>query len=105
MRKFREVTGNTRVSGCPLCVPKDLRLKNILGTWVPLPSGRDLALRNGVFEKLRPIFDYVPGDISPPQAPKHTTAASNKLKLPKQAPIRRVPSTSSPAWSFRHVSG
>ena len=74
-------------------LPNEAKLKIILGTWVPLQSGRDLALRNGVFEKLRPIFDYIPGDISPPQAPKHTTAASNKPKIPKPAPMRRAPST------------
>ncbi|SLM36685.1 Transcription regulator HTH, APSES-type DNA-binding domain [Lasallia pustulata] len=61
------------------------------GTWVPLHDGRVLAQRNGVLEKLRPIFDYVPGDRSPPQAPKHTTAASNKPKALKAAPIRRAP--------------
>lgn len=55
------------------------------GTWIPLPDGRDLALRNNVFDKLRLVFDYVPGDRSPPPAPKHTTAASNKPKVPKQA--------------------
>lgn len=53
------------------------------GTWVPLPDGRDLAKRNGILEKLLPILNFVPGDKSPPQAPKHTTAASNKPKIPK----------------------
>ncbi|KAI9823709.1 MAG: hypothetical protein M1832_002266, partial [Thelocarpon impressellum] len=62
------------------------------GTWVPLQDGRDLAQRNGVLMTLLPIFDFVPGDKSPPQAPKHTTAASNKPKIPKAAAIaRRVP--------------
>ncbi|KAI9878056.1 MAG: hypothetical protein M1830_002071 [Pleopsidium flavum] len=62
------------------------------GTWVPLHEGRDLAQRNGVLEKLRPIFDYVPGNESPPPAPKHTTAASNKPKIPKAlAAPRRAP--------------
>jgi transcription factor MBP1 len=84
---------------------QESRLTTISGTWVPLHSGRDLALRNGVFEKLRPIFDYVSGDISPPQAPKHTTAASNKPKVPKQAPIRRVPSMYFSTLSFGHISG
>ncbi|KAL8883900.1 MAG: hypothetical protein Q9215_007936, partial [Flavoplaca cf. flavocitrina] len=49
-----------------------------LGTWVPLQEGRLLAQRNGVLGKLLPFFDFVPGPISPPQAPKHQTAASNK---------------------------
>lgn len=55
-----------------------------LGTWVPLHEGRLLAQRNGVLGKLLPFFDFVPGPISPPQAPKHQTAASNKgPKIPK----------------------
>ncbi|KAL8645487.1 MAG: hypothetical protein Q9226_007283, partial [Calogaya cf. arnoldii] len=54
------------------------------GTWVPLHEGRLLAERNGVLGKLLPFFDFVPGPISPPQAPKHQTAASNKgPKVPK----------------------
>lgn len=55
------------------------------GTWIPLEDGRGLAERNGVLDKMRPIFDYVPGDRSPPPAPKHATAASNKMKPPKQS--------------------
>ena len=82
-------------------VPK---LNRAVGTWVPLPSGRDLAFRNGVLEKLRPIFDYIPGDISPPQAPKHTTAASNKPKMPKPAPVRRAASTCT-SLPLRHGDG
>ncbi|KAK2786123.1 hypothetical protein FQN53_006884 [Emmonsiellopsis sp. PD_33] len=59
------------------------------GTWVPLPDGRDLAERNGILEKLRPIFDFVPGDRSPPPAPKHTTAASSRPRAPKAAASSR----------------
>ena len=36
-----------------------------------------------MLNRLQPLFDYVPGDISPPQAPKHAT---NKPKLPRAAP-------------------
>ncbi|KAL8808847.1 MAG: hypothetical protein Q9200_003968 [Gallowayella weberi] len=62
----------------------------IAGTWVPLPEGRLLAERNGVLGKLLPLFDFVPGPISPPQAPKHQTAASNKaFKIPKQLKAQR----------------
>lgn len=61
------------------------------GTWVPLPEGRLLAERNGVFDKLRPIFDFVPGDSSPPPAPKHTTN-SNKPKIPKAPNNKKIPS-------------
>lgn len=62
-----------------------------LGTWVPLRDGRTLAERNGVLDKLRPIFDYVPGDVSPPQAPKHTTN-SNKPRIPKAPTVKKIPS-------------
>ncbi|KAF2005715.1 apses-domain-containing protein [Amniculicola lignicola CBS 123094] len=54
------------------------------GTWIPLPEGRGLAERNNVLAKLLPIFDYVPGDRSPPPAPKHATAASNRPKTQRQ---------------------
>ncbi|KAN0083268.1 hypothetical protein V8E54_002356 [Elaphomyces granulatus] len=46
------------------------------GTWIPLPDGRLLAERNNIFDKLGSIFDFVPGDRSPPPAPKHVVAAS-----------------------------
>lgn len=55
------------------------------GTWIPLEDGRMLAERNGVLEKMRAILDYVPGDRSPPPAPKHATAASNRMKPPRQS--------------------
>ncbi|KAL5365004.1 hypothetical protein BJX96DRAFT_158357 [Aspergillus floccosus] len=59
------------------------------GTWIPLPEGRLLAERNNIIDKLRPIFDYVAGDRSPPPAPKHTSAAS-KPRVSKAAANRRV---------------
>lgn len=59
------------------------------GTWIPLPDGRVLAERNGVLEKMRPIFDFVPGDKTPPPAPKHATAASGKPRA-SRAPARRA---------------
>ena len=55
------------------------------GTWIPLEEGRHLAERNGVLDKMRAIFDYVPGDRSPPPAPKHATASSNRMKPPRQS--------------------
>ncbi|KAF2182002.1 apses-domain-containing protein [Zopfia rhizophila CBS 207.26] len=54
------------------------------GTWVPLSDGRLLAERNGVLDKLLPIFDFIPGDRSPPPAPKHATAATNRPKVQRQ---------------------
>ncbi|RAH85390.1 apses transcription factor [Aspergillus japonicus CBS 114.51] len=59
------------------------------GTWIPLPEGRLLAERNNIIDKLRPIFDYVAGDRSPPPAPKHTNAAS-KPRAPKNTANRRT---------------
>lgn len=44
-----------------------------------------------MLHKLRPLFDYIPGDISPPQAPKHAT---NKPKLPKPGQLIKKPSES-----------
>ena len=64
----------------------------MLGTWVSMPTGRDLAQRNNVLHKLQPLFDYIPGDVSPPPAPKHTTAASNKPKIPKPPNAKRIKS-------------
>ncbi|KAL4809952.1 putative apses transcription factor [Aspergillus unguis] len=59
------------------------------GTWIPLPEGRLLAERNNIIDKLRPIFDFVAGDRSPPPAPKHTSAAS-KPRAPKNSNKRVV---------------
>ena len=50
---------------------------------------RELAERNKVLHKLLPLFDFVPGDVSPPPAPKHTT---NKPKIPKPAGPKKIPS-------------
>src|SRR3954453_10487673 len=54
------------------------------GTWVPLEQGQALAQRNGIYEKLRTIFEFIPGNLSPPPAPKHTT---NKPKVPKKPAV------------------
>lgn len=42
-----------------------------------------------MLEKLLPIFDYVPGDRSPPPAPKHATAATNRPRQPRQTAAAR----------------
>ena len=59
-----------------------------IGTWIPLQDGRMLAQRNNVFEKLRPIFDYIPSNVSPPPAPKHNTNSS-KPKIPKLPGVKK----------------
>ncbi|OLN87025.1 Cell division cycle-related protein res1/sct1 [Colletotrichum chlorophyti] len=57
------------------------------GTWIPLASGIALAQRNNVFDRLQPIFDYTPGDQSPPPAPRHTS----KPKAPKKPAVPKWP--------------
>lgn len=52
------------------------------GTWIPLDSGEALAQRHSVYDRLRPIFEYVPGNESPPPAPRH----ASKPKAPKVRP-------------------
>ena len=41
-----------------------------------------MAQRNNVYEKLRTIFEFTPGELSPPPAPKHTTAKPKVAKKP-----------------------
>ncbi|KAL1297494.1 hypothetical protein AAFC00_005013 [Neodothiora populina] len=74
------------------------------GTWIPLPDGRNLAERNNVLEKLRPIFDYIPGDRSPPPAPKHATASSKPRQSRQPAAQRRMPGKSSAAARKKAVN-
>ena len=63
-----------------------------LGTWIPLGDGRNLAEKNGTLDRIIKVFDFVPGDRSPPPAPKHATAASNKPKTNRQpVPPRKPP--------------
>lgn len=50
---------------------------------MPLNQGVVVAQKYNVFHLLKPIFEFVAGPSSPPPAPKHTTAASNKPKAPR----------------------
>ncbi|KAH8896487.1 apses-domain-containing protein [Thozetella sp. PMI_491] len=52
------------------------------GTWIPLEHGEALAHRNNIYDRLRPIFEFTPGNESPPPAPRHTS----KPKAPKAKP-------------------
>ncbi|KAG9255673.1 uncharacterized protein F5Z01DRAFT_651835 [Emericellopsis atlantica] len=52
------------------------------GTWIPLESAESLAQRHSVYDQLRPIFEYRPGNESPPPAPRH----ASKPKVPKAKP-------------------
>lgn len=58
-----------------------------IGTWIPLDSGEALARRHSVYDRLRPIFEYVPGNESPPPAPRH----ASKPKAPKVKPPLPMP--------------
>jgi transcription factor MBP1 len=62
------------------------------GTWIPLESGQQLAQRNNIYERLRPIFEYQPGGESPPPAPRHTS----KPKAPRKPAV--------PKWNSEHLS-
>ncbi|KAI8630033.1 ANK-repeat protein MBP1 [Xylariaceae sp. FL1651] len=55
------------------------------GTWIPLDVGEQLAQRNNIYDRLRPIFEYTPGAESPPPAPRHTSKpkAPRKPAVPK----------------------
>ncbi|KAI5856208.1 ANK-repeat protein MBP1 [Durotheca rogersii] len=57
------------------------------GTWIPLEAGEQLAHRNNVYERLRPIFEFTPGTQSPPPAPRH----ASKPKAPRKPAV--------PKWS------
>ncbi|KAK2021543.1 apses-domain-containing protein [Colletotrichum zoysiae] len=59
------------------------------GTWIPLDKGVALAQRNNIYDRLRPIFEYTPGDQSPPPAPRHTS----KPKAPKKPAVPKWPGT------------
>jgi hypothetical protein len=81
MRKSRADTENIKVR---FYLQLGYSCLTIEGTWVPLEQGEALAQRNNVYEKLRTIFEFQPGNISPPPAPKHTTA---KPKVPKKPAV------------------
>ncbi|KAI3333290.1 ANK-repeat protein MBP1 [Ustulina deusta] len=55
------------------------------GTWIPLDVGEQLAQRNNIYDRLRPIFEYTAGGESPPPAPRHTSKpkAPRKPAVPK----------------------
>jgi hypothetical protein len=65
------------------------KLFNPIGTWVPFERGVALAEHYHVDTILRPIFDYVKGDVSPPLAPKHVTAASTRPRKPRNTEPKR----------------
>ena len=81
-RRSKEAMANTKVRKPSTTLAN--HADQLSGTWIPLVDGRHLAEKNGILDRLIKIFDYVPGDRSPPPAPKHATAASNKPKVNRQ---------------------
>ncbi|KAF9130352.1 hypothetical protein BGW39_003146 [Mortierella sp. 14UC] len=60
------------------------------GTWVPYERGLQLCQEYNVLDILQPLLGYQIRASSPPQAPKHVTAATNRPRKPKEP---RVPGT------------
>lgn len=87
-RRSRVATANIKVR-INLCGVHTLNLTT--GTWIPLNEARTLAEKHGIRERISKIFDYVPGDRSPPPAPKHATAHSSKPKANRQPVQRKAP--------------
>ncbi|KAI3391755.1 hypothetical protein diail_6827 [Diaporthe ilicicola] len=51
------------------------------GTYLPLTDARELARQHNVLDRIGPIFDFVPGAVTPPPAPRH----ASKPKQPKKS--------------------
>ena len=92
MRRYKAAMGNIKV-GDPLCT-KCMHAHREIGTWVPQDKAEVLAKKYNVYHLLKPIliFKLGAGDKSPPPAPKHTTAASNKTKPAKPPVAKKVAS-------------
>ncbi|KKY31621.1 putative ank-repeat protein mbp1 [Diaporthe ampelina] len=51
------------------------------GTYLPLADAKELARQHNVLDRIGPIFDFVPGAVTPPPAPRHVS----KPKQPKKS--------------------
>ncbi|KAK2595448.1 Transcription factor mbp1 [Conoideocrella luteorostrata] len=56
------------------------------GTWIPLEAGEALARRHSIYDRLRLIFEFVPGNESPPPAPRHATKPKASKAKPPHPP-------------------
>ncbi|KAK2741123.1 hypothetical protein FQN57_005724 [Myotisia sp. PD_48] len=74
------------------------------GTWIPLKEARALADKSGVLGKLSILLDYVAGDVSPPRAPKHTTASSRPRQPKATAANRRLAAGAGSRAAFTPVT-
>ncbi|KAF9138817.1 hypothetical protein BGX30_008724 [Mortierella sp. GBA39] len=62
------------------------------GTWVPYERGLQLCQEYNVVHLLQPILEYQATKTSPPLAPKHITAASNRPRKPREPrPVGSTP--------------
>ena len=87
MKKYKEGMVNTKVRFTCHCQYASTDL--LAGTWIPLDAGRELAFKNNILDRLRPIFDYTASDVSPPPAPKHPTNPS-RPKVPKAPVVKKA---------------
>ncbi|KAL2758276.1 hypothetical protein ACRALDRAFT_1028659 [Sodiomyces alcalophilus JCM 7366] len=63
------------------------------GTWIPLEQAIQLAQRNNIFDRIRPIFDFTPGSKTPPPAPRH----ASKPKAPRKPAVPKWPAAAAVA--------
>ncbi|KAG0380721.1 hypothetical protein BGX24_005839 [Mortierella sp. AD032] len=61
------------------------------GTWVPYERGVQLCQEYNVMDILQPLLGYQVRASSPPQAPKHVTAATNRPRKPKEPRVAGTP--------------
>ncbi|KAG0221534.1 hypothetical protein BGX31_009751 [Mortierella sp. GBA43] len=58
------------------------------GTWVPYERGVQLCQEYNVLQLLKPLLEYQVSKVnSPPLAPKHVTAASNRPRKPREPKV------------------
>ncbi|KAG1465933.1 hypothetical protein G6F56_004789 [Rhizopus delemar] len=60
------------------------------GTWVPFERGVALAEQYKVYNLLKPILEFIQGEISPPLAPKHTFTTKPKIKTTEGIKKKKV---------------
>ncbi|KAK5828560.1 apses-domain-containing protein [Linnemannia elongata] len=66
------------------------------GTWVPYERGVQLCQEYNVMDVLQPLLGYEIRANSPPLAPKHVTAATNRPRKPKEPRVPGAPKIKKP---------
>ncbi|KAF9148506.1 hypothetical protein BG015_009746 [Linnemannia schmuckeri] len=66
------------------------------GTWVPYERGVQLCQEYNVMDVLQPLLGYQIRANSPPLAPKHVTAATNRPRKPKEPRVPGAPKIKKP---------